>query len=172
MFVKHITRLAALVALLSLGNLGFGQTSTARNVPRGAAASASKSAPAHPAPSVDSIQGDVKEALSVIENNYVGAKKLDYNEIFHSSITSALHTLDPHSSYWDPKEYADFRTEQSAHYFGIGATIGDLSDAEGNVIATYIKATFDEAPANLAGLKYGDKLISFSGQRVMPDGKL
>src|SRR5436190_16797322 len=83
-----------------------------------------------------------------------------------------LHTLDPHSNYFDARDNEQFRTDQNSEYFGIGATIGDLNDPDGNVVATYIKATFPGAPANTAGLRYGDKIVSFSGQRVMPDGKL
>jgi hypothetical protein len=81
---------------------------------------------------------DVAEALTLIEDNHVGGKKLDYNELFKSSITSMLHTLDPHSNYFDAKEFEQFRTEQSSRYFGIGASIGSLSDKNGKVIATYI----------------------------------
>jgi carboxyl-terminal processing protease len=78
-----------------------------------------------------------------------------------------LHTLDPHSNYFDAKEFEQFRTDQSSRYFGIGATIGDLSDPNGNVIATYIKATFENAPANRAGLRYGDKIVEVNGVSVL-----
>ncbi|MBK8303313.1 MAG: S41 family peptidase [Chloracidobacterium sp.] len=100
------------------------------------------------------------------------AAKANYNTVFKSSIDGMLHTLDPHSNYFDAKEFEEFMTEQRSQYFGIGATIGDLSDADGKVLATYVKATFEGAPANKAGLRYGDKFVSFSGQRVMPDGKI
>ncbi len=168
----NLTRLVTLIAILSLGSLGFGQTSTARNIPSRPTETAAKKAPGRTPASTESIEGDLKEALSVIEGNYIDGKKLDYNDVFKSSIDSALHTLDPHSNYFDAKEFEQFKTDQSSRYFGIGATIGDLSDADGKVLATYIKATFDGAPANKAGLRYGDKLVSFSGQRLMPDGKI
>jgi len=99
------------------------------------------------------------EALALIEKSHVVGKKIDYNEVFKSSIDGMLHTLDPHSNYFDAKEFEQFRTEQSSRYFGIGATIGDLSGADGKVIATYIRATFDKAPAHRAGLRYGDKIL-------------
>jgi len=121
---------------------------------------------------VEDIKDDITEALSVIENSHVDGKALNYNELFKTSIDTMLHTLDPHSNYFDARDNEQFRTDQNSEYFGIGATIGDLSDAEGNVLATYIKATFPGAPANMAGLRYGDKIVNFSGQRVMPDGKL
>jgi carboxyl-terminal processing protease len=168
----HFTRLVTLVAILSLASLGFGQTSTARNLPSRPTDAATKKAPARTPATSDSIESDIRDALSVIESNHIEGKKLDYNDVFKSSIDSMLHTLDPHSNYFDAKEFEQFKTEQSSRYFGIGATIGDLSDADGKVVATYIKATFDQAPANKAGLHYGDKLVSFSGQRAMPDGKV
>jgi len=115
----------------------------------------------------EKIERDVAEALTLIEDNYVGGKKLDYNDVFKSSIDSMLHTLDPHSNYFDAKEYEAFRTEQSSQYFGIGATIGDLSDKNGKVIATYIKATFEDAPAHRASLRYGDKIVDVNGTSML-----
>ncbi len=113
------------------------------------------------------IQSDMTEALSLIQNNFAGSKSLDYNEIFKSSIDTMLHTLDPHSNYFDAKEFDQFKMDQSSRYFGIGATIGDLSDPEGKVIATYIKATFEGAPANRAGLRYGDKIVEVNGKPML-----
>jgi carboxyl-terminal processing protease len=107
------------------------------------------------------------EALSIIEANHITGKNLNYNDLVKSSIDSMLHTLDPHSNYFDAKEFEQFRTDQSSRYYGIGATIGDLSDANGNVIATYIKATFENAPANRAGLRYGDKIVEVNGVNVL-----
>lgn len=125
-----------------------------------------QSGAARPA-SVETIRDDLREALASIEGNYVGGKSLKYDEIFKRSIEGALHTLDPHSSYFDAKENEQFRNDQSSRYYGIGATIGDLSTPDGKVIATYIKATFDGAPANRAGLKYGDKIVDVNGKSML-----
>ena len=132
-------------------------------LPKGAA-SAPKSAKVV---TTENIEQDVAEALSLIEANHVVGKKINYNEVFKSSIDGMLHTLDPHSNYFDAKEFEQFRTDQSSRYYGIGATIGDLSDEKGNVIATYIRATFDNAPAHRAGLRYGDKIIEVNGTSVL-----
>ena len=78
-----------------------------------------------------------------------------------------LHSLDPHSNYFDAKEFDQFKTDQSSRYFGIGATIGDLADADGKIIATYIKATFEGAPAHKAGLRYGDKILEVNGTSML-----
>lgn len=116
---------------------------------------------------VEMIEKDVAEALTLIEQNHVDGKAVDYNELFKSSIDSMLHTLDPHSNYFDAKEFEQFRTDQSSRYYGIGATIGDLSDANGTVLATYIKATFENAPAHRAGLRYGDKIVEVNGTSML-----
>lgn len=166
--MKHCsTRLFALITILLVSTVGFGQgsVSTAKNQPE-RVADGTKKAPAKVV-TVEVIQNDIKEALAVIQGNYVGAKTLDYNEVFKSSIDSMLHTLDPHSNYFDAKEFEQFKTDQSSRYFGIGATIGDLSDADGKVIATYIKATFDGAPANRGGLRYGDKIVEVNGTSML-----
>ena len=110
------------------------------------------------------IKNDLAEALSIIQANYIDGKKLDYNAIFKSSISGMLSVLDPHSTYFDPVEYASFRTEQRSEYFGIGATIEDMR--EGTDVNTYIRATFNDSPAARAGLRYGDRITAVDGQSM------
>ena len=110
------------------------------------------------------VKSDVSEALGVIESNYIGGKKLDYNSVFKASISGMLNSLDPHSTYFDPVEYASFKTEQRSQYFGIGATIGDLR--KGEDVNTYIRATFEGAPAQRAGLRFGDRITAVDGQSM------
>jgi len=153
---------------LSLALSGFGQkpspdtrATTAKPSDKTASTTAAKVV------RVEDIEKEIAEALTIIERNYGGTKSINYNDLFKSSIDSMLHTLDPHSNYFDAKEYDEFRTDQSSRYYGIGATIGDLSDDNGKVIATYIKATFDGAPAHRAGLRYGDKIVEVNGTSML-----
>ncbi|MEK6280042.1 MAG: S41 family peptidase [Acidobacteriota bacterium] len=110
------------------------------------------------------VKTDVSEALGVIESNHIDGKKLDYNSVFKSSIGGMLNSLDPHSTYFDPIEYASFKTEQRSEYFGIGATIGDLR--QGDQVSTFIRATFEGAPAQRAGLRFGDRITAVDGQSM------
>lgn len=167
---SSLIRLFVLAVSLQFGYGAYAQSSG--QVPRQndkpvASSSAGTSGASAKSVAVDDIEVDVAEALSVIESNYVSGKKLNYNELFKSTIDRMLHALDPHSNYFDAKEFEQFRTEQSSRYFGIGATIGDLSDEKGTVIATYIKATFENAPAYRAGLRYGDKIVDVNGTNTL-----
>ena len=110
------------------------------------------------------IRNDLSEALAVIQSNHIDGRKLDYNAIFKSSISGMLSVLDPHSTYFDPIEYASFRTEQRSEYYGIGATIEDLR--EGTDVNTFIRATFPESPAARAGLRFGDRILAVDGQSM------
>ncbi len=119
---------------------------------------------------IETIEKDMAEALTIIQDNHYSGSKLNYNGLFKTAISSMLHTLDPHSNYFDAKEFEQFRTSQNSRYFGIGATIYDLRDNKGKMIGTFIRATFDGAPANRAGLRYGDLIVKVNGVSMLGKG--
>ena len=53
--------------------------------------------------------------------------------------------------YFDPVEYATFRTEQRSEYYGIGATIEDLREGKTSILS--FGPLFNDAPAARAGLR-------------------
>lgn len=110
------------------------------------------------------LESDFSEALTLVQENYVDGSKLDYNNIFKSSIIGMLRTLDPHSNFYDRKEFEEMRTDQRSEYFGIGASIGDRQIGEN--VDTYILATFPNSPAAQADLRYGDRIVEVDNQSM------
>lgn len=110
------------------------------------------------------IERDFDEALELIKDNYVEGKKLDYNAAFKSSIIGMLRSLDPHSNYFDRDEFEELKTDQRSEYFGIGASIYNYT--VGKDADTFIIATFADAPANRAGLRFGDRILAVDGVKM------
>ncbi|MDQ1559956.1 MAG: carboxyl-terminal processing protease [Pyrinomonadaceae bacterium] len=110
------------------------------------------------------IEEDFAEALSIVQENYVDGVKIDYNSAFKSSIIGMLRSLDPHSNYYDSKEFEELQADWRSEYYGIGATIGDRTIA--GQTDTYILATFPGAPATRAGLRFADRIIEVNGETI------
>lgn len=112
--------------------------------------------PAERSPDEQTILADFAEALTIIDEHYV--ERIDYESVVKAAILGMLHTLDPHSNFYDKREFARFRIEQTSQYYGIGATIGARN---GKV---YILAPFENTPAHRAGLRYGDQIVAINGE--------
>ncbi|MEP6849413.1 MAG: S41 family peptidase [Acidobacteriota bacterium] len=123
--------------------------------------SASGSSPNIREPIVDSerekIISDVVEALGIIKKNYAGGST-DPGSLVKSAIASSLHSLDPHSNYFDSAEYSSLLEEQQSEYSGIGATI--VNYERNGQRDTYVIATYPGSPAERAHLRYGDKIVA------------
>ena len=88
------------------------------------------------------------DALQAIENTYVGETEAD--RLVYSAISGMLQTLDPHSSFMDPRAYNTIRERQEGRYFGLGISIGSI---DGDLT---ISQVFEGSPAYERGLRRGD----------------
>jgi len=95
-------------------------------------------------------------ALSAIENNYV--EKVESDRLVYGAIRGMLGTLDPHSSFFDPKEYAQMRERQEGHYYGIGITIATF---DGDIVA---QSVFEGSPSYKKGVRQGDVIARINGE--------
>jgi carboxyl-terminal processing protease len=73
-----------------------------------------------------------------------------------------VRNLDPYTQYMSESEMEQFETLATGKYGGIGSTIRMKRDSSGVVIAQPYKGS----PADLAGLKIGDKFITIEGEDV------
>lgn len=154
----------ALVALIltSLVVPAFVFAQTKREQPTGSVpAGAARRQRRTPGAATAAVAQDFSEALSVIQEHYVDGNKVDFNAVYKSSIMGMLRVLDPHSNYFDKEEFDEMKTDQRSEYFGIGASIQNYS--VGDSVDTYIAATFQNAPASRAGVRFGDRIDAVDG---------
>ena len=107
---------------------------------------------------------DFEEALELIRSNHVDARTIETSELSRSAIVGMLRTLDPHSNYYDAREYHEMLDEQRSEYSGIGATIANYN--RDGQMGTYILATTPGGPAARAGLIYGDRIAAVNGETM------
>src|SRR3989442_216127 len=98
-------------------------------------------------------------ALDAVEKNHVD--KPDSDRLVYGAIRGMLGTLDPHSSFFDPREYAQMRERQEGRYYGLGITIVAI---DGDITA---QGVFEGSPAFKKGVRQGDVIARIAGE----DGK-
>jgi carboxyl-terminal processing protease len=95
-------------------------------------------------------------ALSAIETSYID--KVEPDNLVYGAVRGMLSTLDPHSSFFSPKEYAQMRERQEGRYYGIGVSIVSI---DGDVTA---QSVFEGSPAYKKGIRRGDILANVEGE--------
>jgi len=96
--------------------------------------------------------------LSLIENNYV--EQVDETKLLYGAIDGMVRTLDPHSSFMDPRSYAALKEETEGEYGGVGLELADRGDE------VVVVAPLDDTPASRAGFRPGDRLLEIDGVAV------
>lgn len=106
------------------------------------------------------LQDSVKNftnVLAVVQQNY--ADKVDVEKaIYDGAIPGMLHVLDPHSNFFDPQQWSQFREEQEGRYYGVGMTIAERQNH------TIVVAPFVGTPAFNAGIRPLDVILKVDGK--------
>jgi carboxyl-terminal processing protease len=96
-------------------------------------------------------------ALSAIQANY--AEPVESDRLVYSAINGMLQTLDPHSSFMDPRTYAQMRERQEGRYYGLGLTIVATPDGDISVVRV-----FENSPAYAKGIRRGDVIARIENE--------
>lgn len=94
-------------------------------------------------------------ALAAIQAQY--AEPVESDRLVYGAINGMLQTLDPHSSFMDPRTYAQMRERQEGRYYGLGITIQPV---DGDVTAVRV---FEGSPAFAMGIRRGDVIAEVEG---------
>src|SRR5881398_1262508 len=90
--------------------------------------------------SADDYQSAVRDftrVLDVVQNNYADQVDVD-KAVYQGAIPGMLRMLDPHSSFFDAKQFSLLREDQRGKYYGVGMIV---------------------APAYNAGIRPGDVIV-------------
>lgn len=100
--------------------------------------------------------GDIFERIRA---QYV--EEVDSEKLIQAAINGMLTSLDPHSSYMAPDDFADMQVQTRGEFGGLGI---EVTQEEG-----YIKVVspMDGTPADKAGLKAGDFITAVNGDSTM-----
>jgi carboxyl-terminal processing protease len=99
------------------------------------------------------------KVLNLVETNFAEPLPLDRG-LYDGAIPGMLRTLDPHSSFLDPKTYQLMQQNQRGQYYGVGMEI--------NIDGDYVVVTqpFPGSPAFKAGIRRGDLIVSVDDREV------
>jgi carboxyl-terminal processing protease len=100
--------------------------------------------------------GDVFEK---IRSSYV--EPVSDEKLIESAINGMLTSLDPHSSYMDPKEWDDMQVQTKGEFGGLGIEV----TMESGVIK--VVSPIDGTPAAKAGIQPGDLIVQIDNKPIM-----
>lgn len=103
--------------------------------------------------SLDRDMDSVTRAFALVQQNFAEPVSAD-KAIYKGAIPGMLRTLDPHSNFFDPKDYRALIEEQKGTYFGVGMQVASRNGK------TVVIAPFPGSPAYKIGLRPGDIIVS------------
>jgi carboxyl-terminal processing protease len=98
-------------------------------------------------------------AYKQLNNNYVD--EINPGQLIKTALDAMLESLDPYTVYIPESDIEDYKFMTTGQYGGIGAIIYKRD----NYI--YISEPYENAPADKAGLKAGDKILEINGKSAM-----
>jgi carboxyl-terminal processing protease len=102
--------------------------------------------------STDDFRSSVESftsVLDVVQSNYAEPVDVD-RAVYQGALPGMLRMLDPHSNFFDSRQFALLREDQRGKYYGVGMVVAPRDNR------TIVVAPYVDAPAFRAGLRPGD----------------
>ncbi len=95
---------------------------------------------------------DFSRVLDVVQTNYAEPVDVD-KAVYQGAIPGMLRMLDPHSNFFDARQFALLREDQRGKYYGVGMVVAPRENH------TVVMSPYVGAPAYNAGLRPGDVIV-------------
>lgn len=95
-------------------------------------------------------------AMAAINREYV--EEVPSDRLIYGAIDGMLKTLDPHSSFFDPRQYQQLRERQEGRYYGLGIQIQVI---DGDIT---VMSVFEDSPAYREGLRRRDVIARIENE--------
>lgn len=101
----------------------------------------------------------LNEVLNYVNRYYVDSVNID--SVYDEAISAVLHSLDPHSAYATPEENKTMMESLEGSFEGVGIQFNIMNDT------VMVIATISGGPAEKAGVRAGDRIISVDGKSII-----
>ncbi|MBI3405360.1 MAG: S41 family peptidase [Acidobacteria bacterium] len=104
---------------------------------------------------VSDVQDAMKQfthVVSIVQQNYADPVDMD-RAIYNGAIPGMLRVLDPHSSFFDSRQFNLMQEDQRGKYYGVGMVVAPRDGR------TVVMAPFVGSPAYRAGIRPGDIIL-------------
>ncbi len=88
-------------------------------------------------------------------------EKVTDEKLIEAAINGMLRSLDPHSSYLDPKSYRNMQVQTRGEFGGLGIEV----TMEGGLVK--VVSPIDDTPAHRAGVQPGDLITHIDGEQIL-----
>src|SRR5947209_1342825 len=89
----------------------------------------------------------------LVEENFADKVPAD-KAVYKGAIPGMLRTLDPHSNFFDPRDFQLLKEDQKGHYYGVGMTVASRNGK------TLVMSPFGGSPAYKAGIRPADVIMT------------
>lgn len=98
------------------------------------------------------------KVIELLHDQYV--ENVDDEKLLGGALDGMLQSLDPHSTYFDPKEFKELQDQTKGQFGGLGMEV--------TMDKSYVKivSPIDDTPAHKAGLKAGDLIVAIDRKPV------
>lgn len=102
----------------------------------------------------------MKEVLQMVNEYYIDAPSVGYDQLAKTALHGMVESLDPHSEFLEARDYQDLEEQLSGDFTGVGLQV---EMRQGKVL---VIAPIANSPAERAGIQRGDEILGVDGKGI------